>query len=359
MRALTINRFQGNGILALGANGVVEGCYIGVSLSGATAFANQFNGVLISGTATNVRIGGASVAARNIISGNLLNGVAILGALTSAHKIQGNFIGTDVAGSADLGNSGFGGVQIRLGSINNTVGGTTAAARNIISGNDRMGVFIHESGTTGNVVQGNFIGLASNGTTAIGNTSHGVFIASVAANNSIGGTAVGAGNRIAHNGGDGVLIGSDPAFAFTTAAGSGNSVQGNSIFSNVGQGIDLGANNGPTANDNSDPDPGPNDLLNTPVITNAYLAGTRFLLMGSINTVTNKNLRIEFFASPTGGQGQTFLGSLNLSMGGINSRTFAKAFTVPTSVLVGHKITATITDQLGNTSEFSIPTTIE
>ena len=122
---------------------------------------------------------------------------------TSGNLVQGNFIGTDAAGKAGLGN--FAGVALFLTS-GNTVGGTSAAARNVISGNN-YGVFIFQSNA--NLVQGNFIGLAANGGTALGNSSHGVVVTRGSANNSIGGTAGGAGNRIAHNGGDGVLVGSD------------------------------------------------------------------------------------------------------------------------------------------------------
>ena len=145
-----------------------------------------------------------------------------------------------------------------------------AGARNLISGNDRFGV-VFSTTSTNNRLQGNFIGLAVNGIAPLGNTSHGVFVTRLSANNSIGGIAAGAGNAIAFNGGDGVLIGSDAGRGFATAAGSGNSVQSNRIFSNVGDGIDLGANDGPAANDANDADAGPNGLLNTPVITSAFL----------------------------------------------------------------------------------------
>ena len=233
-----------------------------------------------------------------------------------------------------------------------------AGARNLISGNDRFGV-VFSTTSTNNRLQGNFIGLAVNGIAPLGNTSHGVFVTRLSANNSIGGIAAGAGNAIAFNGDDGVLIGSDAGRGFATAAGSGNSVQSNRIFSNVGDGIDLGANDGPTANDANDADAGPNGLLNTPVITSAFLSGTSLFLTGFINTEGIKVLRIEFFSNPTGSQGQIFLGFLNVSMAGDNTVVFTTTLTVPATVHAGHKLTATITDELGNTSEFSLPLNIE
>ncbi len=340
----TRNLISGNGSagvrIEMAAN-KVQGNFIGTDITGNSALGNAGDGVLLS-DADGTLVGGAVAAARNVISGNLVDGVR--GSSSQSMKIQGNFIGTNVLGTADLGNLGDG-VDLNNNSNGNDIGGTLPGERNVISGNAGNGVAI-----TGNQndIWGNFIGTSANGTAPLGNTQAGVIIEGGSLNR-IGGTQAGAGNRIAHNGGDGVGI--DPTFP------DKNAVLGNSIFNNGGLGIDLG-DDGPTANDTNDPDTGANDLLNTPVITNAYLTGTSLLLMGSINTEINKVLRIEFFASPTGGQGQTFLGFLNVTMTA-NTVTFAKALTVPASVLVGHKVTATITDELGNTSEFSIPTTIE
>ena len=57
----------------------------------------------------------------------------IFNAGASNNVVQGNFIGTDVSGTAKLGNNEAG-VEI-IDVPNNTIGGTTPAARNIISGN--------------------------------------------------------------------------------------------------------------------------------------------------------------------------------------------------------------------------------
>src|SRR5262249_47222167 len=227
---------------------------------------------------------------------------------------------------------------------------------------DLSGVEIFGSGTAGNLVQGNFIGVGSDGLTALGNASHGVGITNQASSNNIGGTQAGAGNVIAHNGGDGVLIGSDPGAGYLTAAGNGNSGQGNRIFANAGVGIDLGANDGATANDSNDPDSGPNDLLNFPVLTAAVLLGSDLSLTGSINTQTNKQLRIEFFASPSAdpsgnGEGQAFLGFLQVDTTSGETVSFSTTLSV-SGVQVGQVITATATDELGNTSEFSIAPTV-
>ena len=101
------------------------------------------------------------------------------------------------------------------------------------------------------------------------------------------------------------------------------------------------------------------NLLNTPMLTSAFLSGTSLVLSGFINTEQNQVLRIEFFTNSAGNQGQTFLGFATVSTGANNTIVFSTTLTVPLSVLAGQKITATATDELNNTSEFSIPLTIE
>jgi titin len=349
-----------NGILISGAGTTgnsVQGNFIGLNAAGTAALGNGQKGVRIRDGAANNAVGGAVAGARNVIAGNS-TGVGIeTGA--NANVLVGNFIGTNAAGNADLGNNGSG-VEIGSGAANNTVGGATTLARNIISGNAAHGVQILGSDTNANKVQGNFIGLAANGTSPLGNDQNGVFIAQSAANNSIGGTAAGAGNVIAHNGGDGVLIGGNASFP--TPAGTGNSVQGNSIFANGESGIDLGADDGVTANDANDPDTGPNDLLNKPVLTGAFLVGDVLLIGGTINTELGKTLLIELFSTPTlnaAGQaeGKTFLGFVTVTTSASNTVGFS-TFLQTTKAKLGDLITATATDELGNTSEFSLGVTV-
>lgn len=222
-----------------------------------------------------------------------------------------------------------------------------SGARNIISGNHEYGVFILNSGTINNLVQGNYIGLAAGGVAALGNDSAGVFIADSAANNLIGGTVAGAGNAIAFNGGDGVLIGSNASY--NALAGDHNSVLGNHIFSNAGQGIDLGPDDGAA----------PSPLINTPTLSSAFVDGASLYITGFITTQTGLNFRIEFFDNITGNQGRTFLGFANVTIVSDITLIFSTTLTVPATVLSGHKLTTTMTDELGNTSEFSIPLTIE
>ena len=111
---------------------MVEGNFIGVDVTGTAALGNSGSGVRIAVSPNNT-VGGTTVAARNVISGNGFNGVFITFATLGGNVVQGNFIGTDVTGAAALGNS-FEGVRI-VNSPDTTVGGITQGSRNVISGN--------------------------------------------------------------------------------------------------------------------------------------------------------------------------------------------------------------------------------
>jgi titin len=183
---------------------------IGMKPAGDAAIANGAAGVYIQGYKNN--IGGTSSGQGNLISGNTTDGVYITGSPSSGNLVAGNLIGTDSNGTAKKGN-GKNGIRITNSANNNTIGGATANARNVISGNgfsgsaplDNNGIAILYSGSSGNVIQGNYIGTDINGTAALGNKGDGVFI-QAASNNTIGGTAAAAGNVISANGGYGVDV---------------------------------------------------------------------------------------------------------------------------------------------------------
>jgi hypothetical protein len=153
---------------------------------------------------------------------------------------------------------------VHIESDSNTVGSTQPDSRNVISGNGGDGVVI--SGGNENRIEGNYIGTTADGSGDVGNTQDGVFIDNGADLTAVGGTPSGACNRIAHNGGDGVAIAHNN---FDSAVG--NHVLSNSIFDNGGLGIDLLGNTtdlttGVSGNDKDDTDAGPNNLQNFPVI---------------------------------------------------------------------------------------------
>jgi titin len=240
---------RGNGIVIDGSAGptvgnIVEGNFIGTNATGTASVNNAGSGVAIDRGAAGNTIGGTSSGARNIISGNIHQGLIIFDPGSDNNVVEGNYIGTDVTGAVALGNgedSYDAGVVISDGAAGNTIGGTTSSARNILSGNDSSGVHITDSGTTGNLIEGNYIGTDLTGTVAMGNLVNGVLVANGASNNAIGGAA-GAGNLIAFDAAAGVAV--------TQNNSIGNSIRGNSIFSNGALGIDLGAD-GVTLNDSA------------------------------------------------------------------------------------------------------------
>jgi hypothetical protein len=305
----------------------IQGNYIGVDATGLMKLANTNWGMYIDG-AENV-IGGLTDAARNVVSGNGGRGIHVMG---SNQLVQGNYVGIGTDGSTAIGN----GIGIQMDGNGNTVGGTTASARNVVAANTGGGILVQGSGQT---VQGNYVGVAANGTTPLGNL-YGVKVFGF--NSRIGGETAGAPNLIVNSSEQGVVV----------TGGTGNSIQRNSIYGNS-MGIDLG-NNGVTPNDPLDADTGPNNLQNAPVLTSIETA-TGFTVNGALHSMPSKAYLLEFFAncaldSGNQGEGQTFLGSRDVTTNSMGDVTFSTTFPAPSCPI----ITANATDPDGNTSEFSM-----
>ena len=222
-----------------------------IELDGATAGAST-NGLSVSASTATVR--GLAI---NRFTGNGIN-------LSAGNQmLGGNFIGTDISGTLALPNSGHG---ILTTGFSESIGSSAPADANLVSGNTGDGVLLSNSNS--NLILGNYVGTAANGTTALPNGGNGVnFSGSGSVFNTLGGTQSADANIIAFNAGDGVQL---------ADAGVSNGIRGNSIFSNGSTashlGIDLGPD-GVTANDAKDPDTGPNGLQNFPVITSALVTG--------------------------------------------------------------------------------------
>ena len=256
--------------------------YIGVNATGSAAIPNGTHGIHVTDSATATTIGGGAAADRNLISGNTLAGVALDTGATGT-VILGNRIGTNSAGLVAIPNGAEG---VFVDADNATIGGTRVNDGNLISGNGTDGIRLERLDA---VVQGNLIGTDVTGTAPLGNVDDGVDTGSGTAGSLIGGLA--AGNTIAYNGGEGI--------AFRNILGLSGAVVSNSIFGNGGLGIDL-AVDGVTANDPGDPDTGPNDLLNFPVITSAVESGGTVTVTFDLDTPAG-TYRIEFFSNPSGG----------------------------------------------------------
>ncbi len=209
------NALAGIALSSSASSSVIQGNYIGTTVTGTAALANQ-TGIAIRADVENTLIGGPTEAARNVISGNTRHGILFTSQTSYYYPnfVQGNFIGTDRTGLVAVGNGV--GVQFENGAVKIVVGGTSSLMRNIISGNSKAGVFFG-SGANTNSVLGNYIGADVTGLTALGN-GKGVIVSN-AHTNTIGGTIAGTGNLISGNVGVGLDI----------EGASSNTVQGNWI----------------------------------------------------------------------------------------------------------------------------------
>jgi CSLREA domain-containing protein len=360
---LNIANFTGDGVSVNSSNNTIANNTIANNRQ-------QSPGLLGAG----VRLGANS----NMISGNVI----------SSNETEGIFIVQNASTNSVVGNAvqdnGLAGITVQ-NSAGNTIGGLTAADRNIISGNglginlelEGTGIRLAGAGSQRNEVQGNSI---------LSNRGGGVSIADGASNNTIGGTAAGAGNVISGNGGSaGVAIGRrDPmmdtsnmnvvqgnTIAFnggngltvglsTTDTSTGNAILQNAIFANAKLGIDL-ANDGVTPNSLGGPHLGhPNEFQNFPVLTSVDASGGTTTVTGTLNSAPSTTYTIQFFANaaadPSGfGQGQQFLGQSVVTTDGSGNASFSAVLTAP--LQAGRFITATATDSGNNTSEFSADAT--
>jgi titin len=311
---------------------LVEGNIIGLNPNGSTVISNAFAGVEIDSSSSNV-IGGNTAGAGNVISGNGNSGILIRFAGSSGNIVQGNIIGLNAAGSASVPN-GYCGVEIGAGASVNTIGGA-AGGRNIVSGNIGYGIGIHDSGTSANMVQGNTIGFDTTSSISIPNNA-GIALWGGAVSNQIGGLAPGSANLVAGNLYGGVWL--------VDAGTTNNSVRGNSIFDNTGQGLMLyhsanGSAISPT-------------LFSAVLSINTTISG---LVLGLPNSVYH----MDFYANPPPSgdtEGMTYLGSQDFATGPGGTASFTA--NLGARIPAGNVITATTTDLSGNTSALSGSATV-
>ncbi len=346
VRGLAINRFGsgagasgqgGTGILVQGSGARIQMNAIGTNPAGTLALGNRTHGIYVSG-ASGALIGGTSPFG-NVVSGNGATGIRLLGAGATGATIAGNLVGVTRAGNAPLGNAV--GIEILNGSFN-TVGGGSGLDPNVVSGNTGTGIGIEGSLAQSNSISRNLIGTDLAGTAALGNGGHGVLVTDGASGSQIGGIPVlgggGTGNVIRFNALAGVRI----------ESGTGNAIKWNSIADNGLLGIDLGDEE-VTANDLDDTDTGANGLVNFPI-----LEGTSGGVGGRLQTTPNAGFLVDLYtvtACDTSGNGE---GSALLARDiAISTDGFGEGIIPFTAAPAGTWVTATATDEAGNTSEFS------
>ncbi|MBI4850705.1 MAG: hypothetical protein HY819_02645 [Acidobacteria bacterium] len=345
VRSLNIrNFFSGDGIQFSNASrsNAVTNCYIGTDENG-TAMAGNQTGIRILDASANNTIGGTQ-ATGNVISGNITDGIVISGSGSDNNLVAGNVIGVDASNGRNQLPNLNDGLRIAASAKSNNIGLGTADTGNIIAGNLGNGITLTGTTTNNNKVAGNFIGVLSNNA-ARSNGQSGVFITDSADTNTIGPS-----NVIAFNSRNGITVG---ATAISNAVVR-NKITRNSIFMNVGLGIDLG-NDGVTANDPGDPDNGPNNLINAPVITSVTNTGNSITVSGTVDLPSGaiSGTVVEIFTNtlpvpgsdPSGfGEGQTFVAAPSINATGAFTANFVAA---PNAV-----ISALTVDATGNTSEF-------
>jgi uncharacterized repeat protein (TIGR01451 family) len=309
----------------------VHGNIVGLNAAGDSILGNGGAGIGVS--AGDGVLVGAIGTGRNVVSGNSFGGIFTGSGVNNI--IEGNYVGTDITGMTDLGNLDVGiGIGFSDGDI---------VRSNVVSGNDSHGieVTIFSSNV---VIHSNLVGVAADGTTPLGNAGDGVNVCDSASDTTVGSIALG-GNTIANNAGNG--IGVEPTALL------GNNWAANSIYDNDQLGIDLELD-GVTPNDLGDPDAGPNNLQNFPVITDSATTATASQTRGTINSTPNTNLTIYVFSSPGpdplgNGEGQTYLGTTNVMTDGSGDATWVVNGSASTA---GHVASATA-DGPDGSSEFS------
>lgn len=316
----------------------VLGNKIGTDAAGMAALPNVKAGIRVGGA--NQQIGVPGAGGRNLISGNMGPGIAVVSGATNV-TIQNNYIGTDAAGTAAIGNSN--GIEVSP-STSVTIGGTPYGEGNLISGNDNAGILLGD----GAKVFGNYIGTDSGGLNPLGNGEEGILIKG--SGNEIGKS--GYHNTVAFNAEHGVAV----------ISGSGSAVKNpilhNSIHDNGGLGIAIDQST-VIPNDDQDPDMGDNLRQNFPILTEAISdpVAMQSTISGKLNSMPGTVFTIEIFTNatcdPSGyGEGHRWIRTLTVTTNASGDASFTTLFPA-TYIDPANFITATATDPSGNTSGFS------
>jgi len=356
-------------------NNTVQGNIIGLGPDGSTILKNGQSGIIIQNSADNT-IGGSDINSGNTISGNDRYGITIegdalgeeigdpRGEAGNNNIIRGNIIGTDVLATTPKPNGDAG---IIISEADGTkIGGALPEEANIISGNRGEGILVFLIEDTD--ILGNYIG-TNPFDEELGNYETDANV--IAFNGSI-----------LDEGGHGIII----------SGGFFNAIRKNSIFENAGRGISLRNDRFPASmpyafnlpdagedlngsllladaedlNDNDvldfpDADSGPNGLQNFPLVTHVQFGASTKTVEWTLYSQPDEFFTVDLFANdeadPSGlGEGKTFLKSVIVQTDLHGHGKFSETFNLESidGQMIGPLVSATATDQNGNTSEFSI-----
>jgi hypothetical protein len=341
------------GVKIAGATNQISGNFIGTNAAGTAAVGNT-DAININGDGNT--IGGATAAHGNVISGNTTGidiDVAVVDGLRGGPTSQAlipvtssnNVITNNYIGVAFDGVTPLGnagaGVNLGTGAQSNQIG--QAGAGNVISGNGTAIVFAAANSSL-NSVQDNLIGLGADATTPVGNIN-GAIVMLGGSGNAIGGLGAGESNTIANNGGAGVNI---------TGTGTANTIFANAIPSYATLPIDLRGNGVLDASDTGDADTGfANNAQNTPVLSSAVVNGSFLDFTVSVDSSASGagSLRIEVFEANAGGGPLSPLGTVCTG-----TLLASSTFSVPVgSVVPGDSVVATTGSETSDVPSPTVP----
>jgi CSLREA domain-containing protein len=348
IRGLVMNSFTSSQIAQFDGTVTVLGSFIGTNADGLSAPAgNVGHGILsVNGT---LHVGGLAPADRNLISGLQAGVLATANFSLITVSMQGNLVGTNKTGTAAIANvEGFRSTGGGNGTATAQIGGATAAARNVFSGNTVVGIDIGNGGVgnvsfaTNSFAKGNLVGTDVTGTSPLPNGT-GIQVHN-GPNVVVGGLAAGEANVVAFNTSTGVSVQSGSV--------NGLSVLSNSIHSNGGLGIDLDCC-GVTPNDAGDAD---TNRTNFPVVTAITRNAGTTVVQGTFDAPITGTYRLQVFTNTlpnasSHGEGQTLVAQSTPAVGATGVQTFS--VTVPQAIPAADFIALTLTDPGNNTSEFS------
>ena len=241
-------------------------------------------GIYLTGSATATTIGSLSDPSQiNLIADSSGAAVQIDGTTGAANEVV---VGNLIGLAPDGTTASGNGTGIAIDNSHGNV-----IEKNIVDNNTGAGIVIGGASAYQNTVLNNIIG-ENAADEAAGNAGPGVLIENGANDNLIGALPGGyyGGNFINYNGAQGVFI---------SSGGAGNLVLANNIAYNGGLAIDLGAG-GPTANQSPQVSNlgQPNELQNYPVITHAFRTAATEWVQGTVTTFPNQTVQIDVYAGP-------------------------------------------------------------
>ena len=282
---------------------------------------------------------------------NVIGAAVETGIGSSGNRVQGNYIGINATGTAallpPLDKPNPEGTPVVLYGKGNLLGGLVPEARNVISGFSNPGVAIDGEGIR---VQGNYIGTQADGVSPLGNMGPGIS-ASYRPNT---------GAPLNPNLIGGVEAGAGNVIAYNQGPGveltkPGNIVRGNAIHSNGGIGIDRGGD-GVSPNIPNESHSGLDAAQNYPIVELATTVQGNLTIAGRLNSYAETDFLIDFYLNDACdgsgfGEGRQYIGTTQVRTDGAFNGTFL--VTLPVSGAQGKVVTATATRAGIVTSEFS------